>query len=436
MAYPDFTPARDCVSCGLCLPHCPTYRERPFEMASPRGRIQLIKGLATGELTGYEALDEHLSLCLACRACESACPSAVKFGSLIESARAVLNDRLAPSWGRRLGAFFMRHVFPHQRRLAAVAALMRAYQASGLQRLFRETPLRGCFPERIVELESMMPEMSPLGEMPAPRGELEPYGVERGRVGFLTGCVMQLAMASTNAASMDVLRFNGLRVVLPREQRCCGALHLHNGFIPEARALARANIAAFEEAGVDWIVTNQAGCGSTLKEYGKLLDDEPDWAGRAEAFRGRVRDINELLVELGLRPPSGRLALRAVYDDPCHLVHGQKIKAQPRQLLRAIPGLELAEAREADWCCGSAGIYNVTHTEMSLAILQRKMDDLLSTRPDVIVTSNPGCAFQLRYGARRAGHAVQVVHVMDLLARSYRGEGAGLDRSATKGEPS
>ncbi|MBI3893916.1 MAG: (Fe-S)-binding protein [Candidatus Wallbacteria bacterium] len=424
MAYPDFSAAQDCVSCGLCLPHCPTYREYPVEMASPRGRIQLMKGLHSGELAPGEALDEHLSLCLACRACETACPSAVKFGTLIESARVVLRQGRRGSWGQRLGDLFMRHVFPRQGRLASVAALMRLYQTSGLQRLLRETPFARLLPGRLGELESMMPETSEFGAMLGMAAEHEPFGAERGRVGFLSGCVMQLTMAATNSSSVDVLRFNGFRVFVPPAQRCCGALHLHNGYLPEARELARANIAAFEAAGVEAIVTNDAGCGITLMEYGMLVDVDPVWAARAAAFRARVRDIQEFLAERGLRPPSGRVAVRAVYDDPCHLLHGQKVKVQPRQLLRAIPGLELAEAPEADWCCGSAGIYNITHTEMSLAILRRKVDDLLSTQPDVVVTANPGCAFQLRYGLRRAGHDVPVLHVMDLLALAYRDEGA------------
>lgn len=424
MGFPDFTPAADCVSCGLCLPHCPTYRELPSEAASPRGRIQIIKGLVDGSIDAGSDAAEHLDLCLACRACESACPSGVRFGTLIESARALLNSKAAGwSLGGALDRFFMRRIFPFPSRLAAIGIALRAYQASGLQRVLRGTGFTAFLPARLRQLEAMTPTASALTEMFGGREEAPAYGVERGRVGFVTGCVMPLLMARTNKASVDVLRWNGFTVVSPVAQRCCGALHLHNGHLNDARELARRNVAAFDAAGVEAVLSNAAGCGSALKEYGKLLDDDGAWAGRARDFSGKMRDIQEFLGERGLRAPAGSIRARAVFDDPCHLLHGQRVKRQPRDLLRAIPGLSLAEAKEADWCCGSAGIYTLTHTEMSLAILDRKMEDLLAVRPDVILTANPGCLLQLRLGVRRAGRKVPVLHVMDLLAAAYGGGG-------------
>lgn len=433
VGYPDFKPASSCVSCGLCLPHCPTYRELPAEMASPRGRIQLIKGLVDGSLASGPALEEHLSLCLACRACESACPSGVRYGTLIESARDVMSGHEAGESdgdgaahgvsglaGRLLDALFMRHIFPNPAALTAVALAMKAYQVSGLQWLVRNTPAGRLLPARLAELEAMMPSTSTLAEMRGLAEEYAPIGSERGRVGFLSGCVMQLCLGATNAASVEVLRRNGFRVLVPRGQCCCGALHLHRGWLEGARQMARRNLEAFETARVDVVVTNAAGCGSAFKDYAKLMEDDPAWRERAARFSASARDLQEFLVERGPIAPTVPLNARVIYSDPCHLLHAQRVKSQPRQLLRSIPGLELLEPLEAEWCCGSAGIYNLTHTRMSMAILRRKMDDLLAQRPDVIATANPGCLFQLRYGAQLAGSDVPVVHVMDLLARAYR----------------
>jgi glycolate oxidase iron-sulfur subunit len=446
VGYPDFKPAANCVSCGLCLTHCPTYRELPTEMASPRGRIQLIKGLVDGSLRSGAALEEHLSLCLACRACETACPSGVRYGTLIESARDVMADheagpgceagageKLAGFAGRLLDTLFMRYVFPNPAALTAVALAMKAYQVSGLQWLVRSTPAGRLLPARLAELEAMMPSTSSLAEMRGLDEEYPPIGPERGRVGFLSGCVMQLCLGPTNAASIEVLTRNGFRVLVPRSQCCCGALHLHRGWLDGARQMARRNLEAFESARVDAVVTNAAGCGSAFKDYAKLLEDDPIWRDRAAHFSASARDLQEFLVERGFTPPAGRLNARVSYSDPCHLLHAQGVKSQPRALLRSIPGVELVEPREADWCCGSAGIYNLTHTRMSMAILRRKMEDVLSQEPDLIATANPGCLFQLRYGVQLAGSSVPVVHVMDLLARSYRLEAVTAGRGTASG---
>ncbi len=414
----DFSAAKDCVSCGLCLPHCPTYREYPVEMASPRGRIELMKGLAEGELQPGPALEEHLSLCLGCRACETACPSDVRFGHLLENARAVLKDAGASGWtSSALRRLFLNQVFPRPAVLSALASSLRFYQTSMLRRWVQS--LLRLMPGPVERLEALMPDFTAPWSAPPP--ELPAHGPERGVAAFLTGCVMPHCTGEANDATLEVLRHHGYRVLTPKDQRCCGALHLHSGYQEEARQLARANVSAFEATGADVVVTSSAGCGAALKEYGDLLSRDPEWAERSRAVESRVRDVHQVLAETDPPPPMGRIALRAVYDDPCHLLHGQGVSLEPRQLLRAVPGLELVEAKEPDWCCGSAGIYTVTHTEMSLRVLDRKMEDLLSLEPDIILTANPGCLLQLRLGVARSGSDVPVHHVMELLARASRG---------------
>ena len=431
-----------CVHCGLCMPHCPTFRELHVETESPRGRLHLMRALGEGRVEPSDTFVRHMYVCLDCRACEAACPSGVKFGQLMEATRAEIRHRRPASFGERaLRWLVFRQLFPHPGRLALVGGLLRAYQRLGLQRLARFvgallaaprvpaaddlSPRRARAPaplRRLLDAERLLPRLS--GRFFEPRGVVAPPGAVRHRIAFFAGCVMRLAFAETNRATVRVLAHNGCAVALPEGQICCGALHVHAGEREQAKELARRNIAAFEASGAETIVVNAAGCGATLKEYGELLGHDPTWAERARAFSARVRDLSEFLAELPLAPPRGRLEAQVTYQDACHLAHAQRIRQQPRDVLAAIPGLELSEMADADRCCGSAGIYNLTEPELAARFGAQKVDNVLATRADLVVSTNPGCLIQLRSGLRERGALTRAVHLADLLDAAYRAEAA------------
>jgi glycolate oxidase iron-sulfur subunit len=404
----DYQATLDCVHCGLCLPHCPTYQETGREASSPRGRIYLMRGVAEGRLELDERVVAEMHDCLACRACESACPAGVRYGHLVESARAEIDRRGARGRLRRFRErLVLRRVVAAPRVLRALSALLRVYERSGLQRLLRRSRLLRLLPG-VERAERMLP---PLAAPHRPSVVYPARGQRRGRVAFFSGCVMPELLGPANAASVEVLVRNGFEVWIPRQQACCGALHLHSGDPAAAARLRARNRSAFQMDGIDAIVSNSAGCGAALKD------------GRDALARG-VRDISEFLVERGLRAPAAPLALRVAYDDPCHLLHGQKIAAAPRALLRAIPGLELIDLPGHRDCCGAAGTFNLTHPEMSERLLARKVDALRATDVDAVATGNPGCILQIAAGARAAGLRVEVLHPVELLARAYAAEDA------------
>ena len=399
-----------CVRCGLCLEHCPTYTETGLETESPRGRLYLIKAIAEERIEATPTVVGHLDLCLQCRNCEAVCPSGVPYGRIMEGARAeLLANRPPLAW--RLRALFLREVIARPRRMAAFATLLRLYRASGLRWLAERTPF---LRERVI----LAPTIS--GRTFHGRGVLaRPHGAARGRVALLTGCIMPHAYGRVHEATVRVLARNGFEVVAPPGQACCGALHAHNGDRSTARDLARRNIDAFLEAGVDAVVINSAGCGSAMKEYDELLADDPDYAEKAERLAGMVKDVTELLAELPLERPSGRVEADVTYQDSCHLAHAQRITSAPRELLAAIPGLRLVEMAQPDRCCGSAGIYSLAHREMSLDLLDGKMREIAATGADVIATANPGCMAQIEAGLRRHRLPGRVVHVVELLDQAY-----------------
>lgn len=408
-----------CIKCGFCLPKCPTYRETGIESASPRGRIHLMKLVAKGRLQPDE-ISEQLDLCLGCRACETACPAGVKFGKLLEAGREqTLQARHLPRVPRLGQAILFTGLLPHVKRLDLLVDLLWLYQSSGLRWLVRRSRLLRLLGREWPGLESLLPDLPPPRVRQTLREQTAADGRERRRVGFLSGCVMRSVFAHANAATVRVLARNGCHVSTPRQQGCCGALHAHRGDLAAARALARRNIDAFGCLDIDAIIVNAAGCGAMLKEYGDLLADDPDCATRATAFSRQVRDISEFLGGLDLYPGMGELPVRVAYDDPCHLLHGQGISREPRRLLQQIPGVELVPFSEADWCCGSAGVYNLTQPEMSKRLLDRKMRHIAAVSPDVIATGNPGCILQLRWGVQRAGLRTEVVHPVELLDRAY-----------------
>jgi glycolate oxidase iron-sulfur subunit len=418
------TPAAEdisqCVHCGLCLQHCPTYLQTGQETESPRGRIHLIGALNEGRIEASGSYAQHLNLCLVCRACESACPSGVPFGRIMETARTQLAARRPPTWrGRLLRWAVFEQLLPRPGRLRQLAGLLRAYQRSGLQRLVRASGLLRLIPGRLDQAEAQLPRL-PSRFFTPPVDVLPAEGERRCRVGFFSGCVMPLLYPETHAATIRVLRRNGCEVVVPRGQVCCGALNVHSGERASARGLARQNLRAFLDAGLDAIVVNAAGCGSTLKEYGELLGHEPADQARAERFADQVRDVNEFLAGLDLVPPSGVVPRVVTLQESCHLAHAQRIRAAPRELLGRIPGLRLVELAHPDLCCGSAGVYSLTQPEMSERILESRMAEIEQTAADTVVTANPGCMLQLERGVRGKRLRVDVRHVVELLDESYR----------------
>jgi len=414
---PEWADYSRCIHCGLCLNYCPTYRELGVEMDSPRGRIYQMAAVDEGRLPIGEHFVRHIDLCLDCRSCETACPSGVEYGKLVEAARAQIELHYRRPWPERLARWLVfRHLFPSPPNLKIAGSLLRFYQSSGLRKMVRHGGLLEGFP-RLAELEALAPE----AEFPAffaQIGKTFPArGARRFRVALHAGCIANFAFARLQEATVRVLQENGCEVVIAPGQVCCGALHVHAGLRELARELARRNIAAFPKD-VDAIVTNAAGCGSTLKEYDYLLKDDSQWAERARAFAARMKDATEFLAEAGLTQELRPLPGAVTYQDSCHLLHGQKVRQAPRQLLEAIPGLRLIELPHSDICCGSAGIYNVTETKLAMQVLRSKIQAVNGTGAETVATANPGCILQLRTGVRLYGRGQRVLHVLELLDRS------------------
>jgi glycolate dehydrogenase iron-sulfur subunit len=417
---PEYADYSRCVHCGLCLNHCPTYRLWGQEADSPRGRIRLMQRVDEGKLPLGEGFVRHIDRCLDCRACETACPSGVEYGKLVEGARAQIERHYRRPAGSRLARDFVyRKLLPYPERLAAAARLLRVYQRSGLAALARATGVWKLL--GLEERERLMPAIDSEFFFDELGKTFPAKGPRRARVAFFAGCVAQVSFSELNRATIRVLQANGCEVVVPAGQACCGALASHAGVRDVARRLARANFAAFPADEFDAVITNAAGCGSTLKEYTHLFASGDASHDDAARFSGKMRDVNEFLAELGLTAPMHQVPLRVTYQDSCHLAHGQKIREAPRKLIRAVPGVELVEMRLAEQCCGSAGVYNVTETEASLELLALKMDLARETKTHAIVTANPGCILQLRAGAAIHGTKHEVLHVVELLDRAISG---------------
>src|SRR3989440_9813713 len=452
---------RQCIHCDFCLPTCPTYAVLGVEMDSPRGRIYQMQAVAEGRMEISPEFVEHMYCCLGCRACETACPSGVQFGKLIEAAREQIQMEVAQTplfdghmqelpepegseqyplhrdegrsphlespTERLLRRFFFDLMLPSRLVTSLVFAGLKVYQRSGLQALARRTglldavnalpsPLQG----KLKIPEELMPPAS--GDLlPQLLPEITPaLGKKRLRVGFVSGCIMDQVYRDINEATIRVLTANGCEVVTPPRQQCCGALHVHAGEAERGRQLARHNIEVFEPYNCDAIIINSAGCGSNLKEYGHLLRDDPAYATRANVFSAKVKDVTEFLMSIDLNRDMGEVPHTVTYHHACHLFHGQKIKQQPAQLLKAIPGLTIVDLKEADWCCGSAGIYNITNQEMASQLLERKINNIVVTGANVIATANPGCMIQIALGARERGLELDVVHPIQLLDEAYQ----------------
>ena len=411
----------DCVHCGLCLPACPTYDELGLEMDSPRGRIHLMRAYADGRIDMTDNYVHHIYQCLDCRACESACPAGVSYGSLIEVARAEIEkQRPRSAWEQRLRHVVFKTLLPSAGKLSLAFLPLRIYQSLGMQKLVRRSGLANLLPKQLRDMESMMPRL-PSRSL---KGKLKPVIPARGerkyRVGLITGCVMNEMFTHINVATVNVLTENGCEVVIPEMQTCCGALQVHSGERETAEMLARKNIEVFETIDVDAVIINSAGCGALLKEYGELLEGDPIYQERAQTFSNKVKDIHEFLAEIPINENMGECNVRVAYHDACHLAHGQQIREQPRSLLGRIPGVELVDLEESDWCCGSAGIYNITHPEMATRLLNRKIKHVKKAAPDIVATGNPGCLLQIQNGLRQEGKEIEVLHPVELLDRAYQ----------------
>ncbi|MGA3017084.1 MAG: heterodisulfide reductase-related iron-sulfur binding cluster [Bryobacteraceae bacterium] len=410
-----------CIHCGLCLNACPTYRELGLEMDSPRGRVyQMVQVAEGGPIT--RSYIQHIGLCLACRGCESACPSGVRYGRMVEDARAEIEARIPRGrMAQRVRRFFFNHLLESRTALTVAGTLLYVYQASGLKALMRAM---GFF--RLAGRLGDIAQLAPSAEPPFFFNQIgrtfPAQGATRHRVAFLAGCIANVSFARLNEATVRVLQKNGCEVVVPAGQGCCGALHAHSGLREDARRLARQNIDAVLKGGFDAIITNAAGCGSTLKEYGDLLDDDAAYAARAREFSALMRDVTEFLASIGLDREMAPVDGIVTYQDSCHLAHGQRVRTAPRKLLAAIPGLKFREMRSADVCCGSAGIYNVAENQMAMQILASKMEAVNATGAGIIATANPGCMLQLEAGVRLHGNRQRVMHVVELLDEAYEGK--------------
>ena len=407
-----------CVHCGLCLNACPTYRELGLEMDSPRGRVYQMVQVANGAPIS-ESYIEHIELCLACRGCESACPSGVPYGRMVEAARAQIEAQMRRRPAARLFRRFAFGLLKSRAGLSAAGTLLYLYQASGLEKVVRALGLLKLL-GRLGDLEQLAPAADPPFFFSQIGKVFPPKGKRRYRVAFMAGCIANVAFARLNEATVRVLQKNGCEVSTPGGQGCCGALHLHSGLREDARELARRNIDAILGGCFDAIVSNAAGCGSTLKEYGELLADDPEYAGRAKEFASRMRDVTEFLASIELNRRMRPVQATVTYQDSCHLAHGQRIRSAPRKLLAAIPGLTLREMPGSDICCGSAGIYSLVQTGMSSQILLSKMAQVNATEAEIVATANPGCMLQLQTGVRLHGTNQRVVHVVELLDEAYR----------------
>lgn len=423
---PDPSKWADCVHCGMCLESCPTYEITGQEQHSPRGRVHLIQSVAEGRLEVNEDLLDPVFDCLDCRACTTACPADVNVGGLIEEARGQIRQAIPLSgWKNVVSKLFLKSLFPYPARMHKLGGLLKFYQKSGMQTIARKTGLINVMPKHLVEMEEIMP---PIRQQPVQKKYknediIRTKAEKKGEAALLTGCIMDVMFGEVNEATINVLTRNGIAVLIPKNQTCCGALHVHAGDRELGRKLAMQNIQAFEDA--ETIVVNAAGCGSMMKEYPELFRFDEKWKGRAEDFSNKVKDISEFLCNIGYEKPKAEIHKRVTYHDACHLAHGQGISTEPREILQNIPGIKIVEMANADRCCGSAGIYNITNPEMADAILESKMNHV----PDdieIISMGNPGCMLQMALGVKKHGRRQEIVHTIQLLDLAYQKEKEGV----------
>ncbi len=408
----------------MCLSSCPTYVLTGRETSSPRGRIRLIKSAAEGVLPITNAFAYEMNFCLDCQACETACPAGVKYGKMVETARVEVDNR---GFSSPLKSFFLKRIIPYRLRLRGAARLIRFYQQSGIQKLFRSSEILNKLFPRLAEIEQFSPEIPekfsdayimefnppPLQSESGKKAE----GKSKYRLAFSTGCLMDVLLPEVNKDTVELLNKLGALVISPKDQACCGSLNAHNGDMRSARELAKKNITAFSRHKYDYLISNSAGCGAFMKEYGELFKDDPEYADAAREFSSKVRDISEFLAETDLPFMESSYDKDITYHDACHLVHTQKIYAEPREILGKIPGITLRALEDSTNCCGSAGIYNLVHTNTSLKLLEAKMENIRNTNAEVVLTGNPGCILQIRYGIKKFNTNIRVEHTASFINR-------------------
>lgn len=431
---PDYEKILNCIRCGMCLPHCPTYNEMKVERASPRGRAALVRAVADGQLELTKNFAEQVYLCLDCRACETACPSGVRIGYLIESARAQVEQNAQRNPLVRLvknflfGWLFLRHW-----RLELAALPLRVYQQSGLQKLVHGLGIMKLLPQRLRFMEALAPTGLKTPFRHTIPDTIPSRGEEKARVGYFLGCMMSIMFNKTTNATINVLNRSHCTVITPKDIRCCGAPLLSEGYKKKAFDLMKFNVDLFDTLNVDYIVTDCAACAAACKEYEEILHDDPAYRDKAKRFSEKVHEITEFLAQwphtAKVEKPPFDSPKKVAYDEPCHLCHAQQVWKQPRQVIQSIPGVELVPLPESEWCCGSAGVYNVTHYEMAMKILDRKMNNVAKTGADVLLTCNPGCLLQLGFGVREKGLPMEVKHIVELLD-----DGTGFSNGKVSGD--
>ena len=431
---PDDDVLSQCIHCGLCLSVCPTYDITKLERSSPRGRIKLIKSIARGEMNLSETFSYEMNFCLDCQACETACPAGVKYGSMVEAARIeVDNSEFGNSAKVRIKKFILNYIFLSKKRFKFVAKLLYFYQDKGIQKFLHSSGLFKFFAPKLSEIDKLAPKVSSkfsdefIPEFSPSKGETK-Y-----KLAFLSGCLMNVMFADINKDTVDVLTESGCSVFTPKDQVCCGSLNAHNGQLESAKKLAKHTIDTFlnnhtppttihqpptTRFSYDFLITNSAGCSAFMKEYAHLLKDDPEYAEKAKIFSSKVKDFTEFFTEVGIQLPLNEINESITYHDACHLAHTQKITAQPRDLLKSIPNINYKELEESSWCCGSAGIYNVMQYDSSMIVLKKKMDNIKKTNAKIVVTGNPGCISQLKYGAEKFNIAIEVLHPATLIKKA------------------
>lgn len=403
----------------MCLPVCPTYALTNQEQSSPRGRIRLIRSIHDGTLELSETFVDEMHFCLDCQACQTACPAGVQYGALVEDARRVIAEKGREPFGLRfIKRILLRGILSSTTRTRIAASLLRFYRTSGLQQAVDDSGILSLFSERLQSKHALLPAIAGENFTDHVAEAVPAVPPKRGRVALLTGCIMNVAFPDIHRDVVSVLTKNGFEVLIPKQQGCCGSLHAHYGDAEEAKRLAKKNLDVFDALGADALIVDSAGCGAFMKEYGHVLGDDEEYAGRAKILSQKTKDITEFLADVGIAQPQAKPAqeIRVTYHEACHLVHTQKISRQPRDLIRAIPGVELVELPEATWCCGSAGIYNVVRFDDSMELLDRKMKNLAGTEADIVLTANPGCHLQLQYGIKRFGLRMRVLHPVSLIS--------------------
>lgn len=427
---PDKELIDTCVHCGFCLPACPTYQSWGEEMDSPRGRIYLMKQVAEGALPLDRGVVRHIDACLGCMGCVTACPSGVKYDALIEQMRAEIENRYPRRWSDRIFRESIFALFPYPLRLKIAVLLQLIYVKTGLRWVFHALGLHRLLPRRTAQMESLMPKVSAR----LLTSSLPPFsparGERRARVALIAGCVQRVYFPEVNDATIRVLNAEGCDVLVPRGQGCCGALSLHSGRAREAQSFAKDIVARFERENVDAVLVNAAGCGSNLKEYGRLFAGDPQWSERGTRFAAKVKDVSEFLVSLGARAQRHPMSLKIACHDACHLAHAQRIRSQPRELLRSIPGVELCDVPDGDQCCGSAGIYNLLQPKSAREIGARKVENVLSTHAQILASTNPGCTLQIQMMLRERGAHLVAAHPIELLDASIRNDSAAFPTKA------